>query len=108
MQMQSHIHNGVATLRLSGRFDAYEAPPVARWLQEAALARVVVNLGDVTFIDSTALGTLIKGMKQCRQQGGDLRVCSLQQPVRIIFELTRLDKAFTFFPDETEAIQTPW
>src|ERR671929_137943 len=67
-----------------------------RWLEEAAdkpPAHVVVNLAGVKFVDSTALAALVRSMKRCRQQGGDLHLCGLQQPVRIIFELTRLDRA---------------
>ena len=44
-------------------------------------------------------------MKRARQRDGDLRLCCLQRPVRMIFELTRLDKAFEIFAGEDEAIQ---
>ncbi len=64
-----------------------------------------MNLAGVQFVDSTALATLVQGMKRCRQLKGDLRLCGLQQPVRMIFELTRLDKAFEIFSGEDEAIQ---
>jgi anti-sigma B factor antagonist len=100
-------HPPVAILELAGRFDAYEEPQVKQWLdKEAAVAsaRLIVNLAQVNFVDSTALATLVQGMKHCRQQNGDLYLCHLQQSVRIIFELTRLDKAFEIFLDEAEAI----
>ena len=70
----------------------------------ATPANAVVNLGGVSFMDSAALATLVLAMKRCRQAGGDLRLCNLQQPVRIIFELTRLDKAFDIYASETEAL----
>ena len=89
-----------AVVELSGRFDAYEAPKVREWVDEQLtrdVSRLVVDLAAVTFIDSTALAVLVQGMKRSRQQGGDLVLCGLQQPVRIIFELTRLDKAFRIY-----------
>ncbi|MEZ4681164.1 MAG: STAS domain-containing protein [Caldilineaceae bacterium] len=56
------------------------------------------------FMDSSGLAALVQGMKKCRDRGGDLRLCQLQQPVRMILELTRLDKALDIFPSEGDAI----
>ncbi len=97
----------IAVLEPVGRFDAHNAPAVAEALTEArnsAIKNAVVNLGQVNFMDSTALATLVQGMKHCRQVTGDLHLCCLQQPVRIIFELTRLDKAFDIYATEAEAL----
>ncbi|MDP9316276.1 MAG: STAS domain-containing protein [Chloroflexota bacterium] len=108
MALNTRSIGNVAVLALEGRFDAHVTPPVVEWLEQAANARpakVVVNLADVNFIDSTALAVLVKGLKRCRQEDGDLHLCCLQQPVRIIFELTRLDKAFEIYAQETEAVE---
>lgn len=97
---------GVAVLRLSGRFDAYEEPGVRAWLTEncqAGISRLVIDLEDVNFLDSMALAALVKGMKDCRLENGDLHLCGLQQPVRIIFELTRMDRVFSIFDTESAA-----
>jgi anti-sigma B factor antagonist len=107
VDVSSHSVDGVTVLNLTGRFDAHTAADVATALEKSASvapARIVVNLSGVNFMDSTALATLVQGMKRCRQGGGDLRLCSLQQPVRIIFELTRLDKAFDIYPSEADAL----
>jgi anti-sigma B factor antagonist len=104
MELKSHIVNDISIVELSGRFDSYEAPRLTTWFEKAT-PKVVVNLSDVSFVDSSALALLVKGLKHCRQQGGDLALCSLQQPVRVIFELTRLDKAFGIYANEDEAIQ---
>lgn len=99
---------GVAVLELSGRFDAYEVPKVKTYLekiQSEARPKAVLNLGGVNFIDTTALASLVQGMKHCRQKNGDLYLCNLQQPVRIIFELTRLDRAFKIFQTQEEAVK---
>lgn len=98
--------NTLPVLKLKGRFDAHEVEPVNTWLAEqtnAGNVKIIVNLEGVNFIDSTALSTLVRGLKLCREKNGDLHVCSLQQPVRVIFELTRLDKAFDIFATEEEA-----
>lgn len=106
MELTTHSQQGIPVLKLSGRFDAHEAPTVAKWFEDNQQAsRVVVDLGGVTFIDSSGLSALVKGLKRCRQDGGDVHLCALQQPVVIIFELTRLDKAFSIHPDEAAALQ---
>jgi anti-sigma B factor antagonist len=105
--MQSRREGLISVLSLDGRFDAHNAPEVVEWLEkhiDADAAQLVINLTEVKFIDSTALAALVKGIKRCRQYGGDLRLCGLQKPVQIIFELTRLDKAISIFADEKAAL----
>lgn len=104
MELKSHLVNGISVVELSGRFDSYEAPRLTSWF-EGAGSTVLINMAQVSFVDSSALALLVKGLKHCRQQGGDLALCSLQQPVRVIFELTRLDKAFSIYPSQEEALQ---
>ncbi len=106
MNMEVKSLNGVAVLALNGRFDAFETITVTGWFDKNIKddeAKVIVDLSGVNFLDSAALAALVKGMKRCREHGGDLLLCGLQQPVRIIFELTRLDKAFKISPDVTTA-----
>lgn len=106
MEIIKSSRSNLPVLQLKGRFDAHEVEPVNSWLAEqvkAGKSRLIVNLEGVNFIDSSALSTLVRGLKLSREQGGDLHVCTLQQPVRVIFELTRLDKAFDIFPTEEEA-----
>jgi anti-sigma B factor antagonist len=99
--------NAVTVIQLEGRFDAYEAPQISAWVDEhisPTHCQIVADLSTVSFIDSTALATLVKGMKRCRQHGGDLYICGLVKTVRIIFELTRLDKAFKIYETRSEAV----
>jgi anti-sigma B factor antagonist len=106
MEIIKASRNNTPVLQLKGRFDAHEVEPVNAWLIEqtkSGSVKIIINLEGVNFIDSTALSTLVRGLKLCREKSGDLHVCSLQQPVRVIFELTRLDKAFDIFPNEEEA-----
>jgi anti-sigma B factor antagonist len=108
MELSESTQNNVRILQLAGRFDTYTAPPIREWLADAisqsTIPQLVVNLSGVNFVDSTAMATLVQGMKRCREVEGDLRLCHLQQPVRMIFELTRLDRAFEIFNAEEEAV----
>ena len=97
----------VAVMKPSGRLDAFQAPLLAEAMAERERAHVhyiIVNLEHVDFMDSIALSTLVQGLKHALQAGGDLYLCRVQQPVQIIFELTRLDKVFQIFDTEENAV----
>jgi anti-sigma B factor antagonist len=107
MEMITQQINGTNVLQLIGRFDAYAASDVEELLRKMNLVhapRVIVNLAQVDFIDSTALAALVIGMKRCRQQQGDLTLCNIQKPIHTIFALTRLDKIFTITDTQEEAL----
>jgi anti-sigma B factor antagonist len=108
MEMTTRLMGDVNVLELAGRFDTNTAPPVAAWLDQVTStpgARVLVNLTNTTFVDSTALATLVQALKRCHQVKGDLFLCGMRRPVYMIFELTRLDKAFSIFVDEDHAMK---
>ncbi len=97
----------LAIIRPDGRLDAFQAPTLSGALAEherANVRHIIVNMADVDFIDSVALSTLVQGLKHALQEGGDLYLCNVQQPVQIIFELTRLDKVFRIFDSEEAAV----
>ncbi|MFP4439733.1 MAG: STAS domain-containing protein [Chloroflexaceae bacterium] len=108
MNVVTRYADQVAILELTGRFDKNTAQPIVTWLEQASTtvpANVLVNLAGVNFVDSTALATLVRGLKQCQQSGGELYRCGLQRQVYMIFEMTRLSKAFNIFIDEDHAIR---
>jgi anti-sigma B factor antagonist len=108
MNAQNRFVGPVAVLTLAGRFDRTSAPKAADWLLQVSNtrpARVIVDLSEVTFVDSTAIATLVRALKRCRQNGGDLYLCGLRRQVYMIFELTRLDQAFSLFENELHALQ---
>lgn len=109
MLMTSYSIADMTVVAPQGRCDRRTAPELAEWLESASHSganRIIVDLAGVTFMDSTGLATLIRFMKQCRAAGGDLCLANLQQPVRIIFELTRLDSAFVICPTVEMAVDS--
>lgn len=108
MELKLRFADNVKILELAGRFDTYTAGEVRQWIDEVTVeepANIVVNLQGVDFVDSTALATLVQGVKNCRQHNGDLRLCDVKQSVRMVFELTRLDRFFEIYPQEAEAVK---
>lgn len=88
---------GRNVLALGGRFDAHEVDGFRQVLDQVVDGGdvdIAVDLGEVNFIDSSALAELVRGMKHARERGGDLVLRSPSDPVRVIFELTGLDRAF--------------
>jgi anti-sigma B factor antagonist len=105
----SRTVNNVSVLELNGRFDTHTALELFTWLDsvtECQPARVVVNLSGVSFVDSVALSALVSSLKRCRSGNGDLYLCCLPQRLQNIFELTRLNRVFTMFDEESVAIAT--
>lgn len=97
LEIQSERNGSGGSVVLAGRFDAHESEPVLTSLT-ALLADGVLTIGldlsRVDFIDSTGLAVLTRVMKRARESGGDLVLVAPSTPVRVILELTALDKAF--------------
>ncbi len=78
-------------------------------LIEDNLARIVVDLSNVKFMDSTFLGALVVSLKRVVSKGGDLRLVSCNckdNPVWIMFEATRMYKIFKVFDTVEQAVQS--
>jgi anti-sigma B factor antagonist len=105
MELKTRKHPGVTVLNLVGRFDSSESTRMTAWVEEQTTPNIIINLAEVNFVDSSALAVMVKAMKRCRSQKGDLILCHLQQTVRVIFELTRLDKAISIYDTEAEALK---
>ena len=68
--------------------------------------KLVVDLSDCDFIDSTFLGTLVVTLKKVTSVGGDLRLVGFKPAVRSMFELTRMYRVFETFKTSEEAVKS--
>jgi anti-sigma B factor antagonist len=94
-------------LPLEGEIDLHVSPRVAVSLAQMSqkkLDPVVVDLARVTYIDSSGLAVLIEGMQNVEEYGGKFALAGLQENVRSIFEIARLDQVFRIFPDVDAAL----
>ncbi len=92
---------------LEGEVDVYTAPQLKQQiitLLDSGIKHVIVNLSAVDYLDSTALGVLIGGLKRLRERNGTLDLICPNQRIKRIFEITGLDKIFDIFPNEEEAL----
>ncbi|NWG29465.1 MAG: STAS domain-containing protein [Ignavibacteriaceae bacterium] len=70
----------------------------------AGWRRIVVDLSECEFIDSTFLGALVVSLKKVTSLGGDLRLVGFQQAVHAMFQLTRMYRIFETFKTKEEAV----
>jgi anti-sigma B factor antagonist len=75
-------------------------------LHESGKVNIVLNLQDVSEIDSTGLGTLVFGLARLRRSGGGLALVNLNRSHLKLFLLTRLAIAFEFFDNEQDAVNS--
>ena len=90
----------VQVLTPSGILDSTKAEEV-RAQVESALANgtttLLMDLKDTTFVDSSGLGILVSMLKKVRANGGEMHVCSINPQVKMLFELTSMDRVFAIF-----------
>lgn len=66
--------------------------------------KVVFDLGELDFVDSSGLGALLSSLRQLNGQGGDLKLCNLTKGVRALVELVRMHRVFDIFNSREEAV----
>ncbi|HTS71582.1 MAG TPA: STAS domain-containing protein [Terriglobia bacterium] len=68
--------------------------------------RIILNLGEVTYIDSVGLSTLVAGFTSARNAGGDLKLLHLPRGVQQLLQITRLSTVFDIFEDLATAVES--
>lgn len=107
MRLQEQKQGDFLIVRpLEKRIDASTAAEfkekMSAWI-DAGSRRIVLNLSEVDFIDSSGLGAIISGLKKIGGNGC-LVICALRETVMSLFRLTRMDRVFDIFPSEDAAL----
>jgi anti-sigma B factor antagonist len=92
---------------LEGEIDLHVSPRIAATLNAALKEQprtLVVDLARVSYIDSSGLAVLIETMQNVEKYGGKFALAGLQQNVKPIFEIARLDQVFRIFPNVDSAL----
>ena len=101
------LDDEVAVVAVTGYVDFDAAPTLKRSVVdciEAGHSRLVVDLSEAGFIDSTAIGVLVASLKRLQESGGSLVVVCTNENVRSIFELVGLDEVITLHRSRDDAI----
>jgi anti-anti-sigma factor len=113
LQMEQRTHTAqdgttVVILQPSGRLDITTAWQFRLKLQDCIAKEsnhIVVNLGQVNFIDSSGLTSLVAGMRDADKFRGSFRICDVHPEAKLVFEVTMMDSVFEVFETEEEALE---
>ena len=97
----------IATVR--GEIDLHNSPDIRRALLDVLLAgqpkRLILNLGQVPYMDSSAIAVLVETLQKLRRYGGKIYLTDLQPRVKGLLEIARLDTIFVLCANEAEALK---
>ena len=108
MKASTRQVDGITVVDLSGRITLGEGSVVLRDTVRELLGqghkKILLNLGDVTYIDSSGIGELVSGFTSVRNQGGELKLLNLTKKVHDLLQITKLYTVFDIKDDEPSAI----
>ena len=100
--------DGVTVLDMSGRITLGEGSvqlrDAVRDLLSKGQKHILLNLGDVTYIDSSGIGELVSAFTTTKNQGGELKLLNLTRKVHDLLQITKLYTVFDVKDDEASAI----
>jgi anti-sigma B factor antagonist len=101
--------DGVNIVDCSGRITLGEGSVVLRDIVKDLLSKgqkkILLNLGDVNYIDSSGIGELVSAYTTVKNQGGELKLLKLTKKVHDLLQITKLYTVFDVKDDETAAVQ---
>ncbi len=108
MKSMTRQVNGITIVDLSGRITLGEGSVVLRDMVRDLVTKgqrkILLNLGDVTYIDSSGIGELVSAFTTVRNQGGDLKLLNLTKKVHDLLQITKLYTVFDVKDDEATAV----
>jgi len=106
--MKSETKDGVLVISLEGNLlGEHTNAPVMELIKtsiEAGNKKVLFNLSEMKFINSTGLGMLLTAVSKVRNSGGELALCSLPEQMKKLLQITKLESIFNIRPDEASAL----
>ena len=110
MKLITRLIDGVTIVHISGRIELGEGSAAVRDLVRDLLGKgrkkILLNLGDVDYIDSAGLGSLVSAFTSVRKEGGVLKLLYLTKKVHDLLQMTKLYTVFDIVDDETSGIKS--
>ena len=110
MKANTRQIDGVMIVDLSGRITLGEGSVIlrdtVRDLVGKGNKKILLNLGEVNYIDSSGIGELVSAFTSVRNQGGELKLLNLTKKVHDLLQITKLYTVFDVKDDETAAIKS--
>jgi len=97
-------------IKPTGDVDMSRSPQLRAVLAQvqhpASTRRIIINLDEVPYMDSSGVATLVEAMQIARRNGGKIILCYLNQRVLSIIEIARLDTIFNIYPTLEDALRS--
>ena len=109
MQIEQESWSNIKILKLNGRLDASNTSEFKDFIMSLISneeKRLLIDMKEVDFIDSSGLGVLVTCLRSATKIDGTLKISSLQKNPKTVFETTRLDRVFEIFEDRDEALKS--
>lgn len=106
LKINKTTQESVPVLELTGEVDVYTAPQVKSHLIDLVNEnqfKIVVDLNNVDFMDSSGLGVLVGGLKRVKPHEGVIAIACQKEKILKIFRITGLDKVFPIYDDQQAA-----
>jgi len=108
MKIATRQLDGITVLDLGGRITLGEGSVQLREAVRDLLAKgqkkIVLNLGDVSYMDSSGMGELVTAYTSAKNQGGELKLVNLTKKIEDLMQITKLATVFDIYDDEAKAI----
>ena len=109
MKIATHKVNDITVLDLSGRITLGEGSvqlrDTVRDLVAKGQKKIVLNLGEVNYMDSSGVGELVTAYTTVKNQGGELKLVNLTKKIEDLMTITKLATVFDIHNDEASAIK---
>lgn len=109
MQINRNKQVDVIVCSINGDIDINSSPDVRKTFTELTQdkeKKIVVNLKDVSYVDSSGLATLVEALKKTKNYGGKIKLSNLTDKVKGLFEITKLEKIFDIYDTQEDAMNT--
>jgi len=107
LEVSTDKKNDATIVSIKGDVDLYSSPQVRKaiiGLTAKKTPAILVNLTEVSYMDSSGVATLVEGLQQVGKYKGQFKIFGLASAVKEVFELSRLDKVFDVQTDEAAAL----
>ena len=109
MEISKRSEGNVEIIDLKGEIDVSVSPQMREAIKpliDQQKKSLLINLGEVTYIDSSGLGVLVESLQEMKKYGGKIKLVKLNPDIRKVFEVTRLDTFFEICQEEREALDS--
>jgi anti-sigma B factor antagonist len=108
MKIQVRNADSISIIDCAGEVDLYSSPALRETLLkelQSGAPSVLINMREVTYIDSSGIATLVEGLQLSRQTQTHFGLYDLRNNARSVLELARLNRVFAIFENEQEALE---